>query len=161
MSDADVCRWADVHLVFPTDALKYWHMYPINMLRNIANQLVLTQWTFVLDADLLPNAPAVEFHRQMTQADEHNATAADRPALTTLLAQEQQVRVATFHALASLVGVGAKRSLRSTPQTPLHCNHSSKQHQRAAPASSNTKRSASRQQWKGLPDREEFRKKIK
>lgn len=28
---------------------------------------VLTKWTFVLDADLLPNAPAVVFQRQMVQ----------------------------------------------------------------------------------------------
>jgi len=148
-----------VHLVFPTDALKYWRMYPINMLRNIANQLVLTRWTFVLDADLLPNAPAVEFHRQMT-LHEHNATAADRPALTTLLAQEQQVRVATFRALASLVGVGAKRSLRSTPQTPLHAttpaSSTSEQLQQAATRNAAHRGSNGRGCWIG-----EFRKKIK
>lgn len=28
---------------------------------------MLTKWTFVLDADLLPNAPAVVFQRQMVQ----------------------------------------------------------------------------------------------
>lgn len=47
-------------MVFP----KLWEaeaVIPAATLRNVAHQLVLTKWTFTLDAGALPSAPAAAF----------------------------------------------------------------------------------------------------
>jgi hypothetical protein len=37
------CRWADVHLVYPSDPFRIDTMYPINMLRNMAINWYVTR----------------------------------------------------------------------------------------------------------------------
>lgn len=41
---------------------------PDNFLRNVASQLVLTEWTLVIDADLMPNVHAAVFDRHVAHA---------------------------------------------------------------------------------------------
>ena len=43
--------------------------YPVNLLRNVASQMTITKWSFVLDADLLPNARASVVLAQLKQAE--------------------------------------------------------------------------------------------
>eukprot|EP00121_Abeoforma_whisleri_P005635 Awhi_evm3s5112 len=57
-NNVDLQRWVDIHIVWrkghsssDDDAF-----YPINMLRNIAMQTVNTDYVFVLDVDVTPNA---------------------------------------------------------------------------------------------------------
>jgi hypothetical protein len=59
-------RWADVHLIYKRHHAPLEH-YPVNMMRNIANQLVLTKWTFVIDSDIIPNARAGAYHELLTE----------------------------------------------------------------------------------------------
>lgn len=76
-----------MHLVFPTLKPKYELMYPTNTLRNTASQLVVTKWTFVLDADLLPNAPAAVYQRQVAAVDSgRNPEVVDRSRSPTQVA---------------------------------------------------------------------------
>jgi hypothetical protein len=41
---------------------------PDNFLRNVASQLVMTEWTLVMDADLMPNVHAAVFDRHVAHA---------------------------------------------------------------------------------------------
>jgi hypothetical protein len=62
------CRWTDVHVVFP----KLWEAdatVPAATLRNVASQLVLTKWTFVLDVATRPSASASAFAAALTHAE--------------------------------------------------------------------------------------------
>jgi len=43
-------------------------LWPSNLLRNVASQLVLTEWTLVMDADLMPNVHAAVFDRHLVHA---------------------------------------------------------------------------------------------
>lgn len=63
-------RWVDVHLVVcgEGEVDKAGFLYPVNVLRNVASQLVLTKWTFVIDADILPHARAQVYDLQIAQA---------------------------------------------------------------------------------------------
>jgi hypothetical protein len=56
----------DVHLVIPETYPG--RLYPTNALRSLAEQLVLTEWVFVLDADLVPNAAAHVFDHVLRHA---------------------------------------------------------------------------------------------
>lgn len=55
-----------MHLISKRDRSPLEH-YPVNMMRNIANQLVLTKWTFVIDSDIIPNARAQAYHEQLIE----------------------------------------------------------------------------------------------
>ena len=59
-------RWVDVHVVIPETYPK--GLYPTNALRSLAEQLVLSEWVFVLDADLVPNANAHVFDQVLRDA---------------------------------------------------------------------------------------------
>ena len=59
-------RWVDVHLVIPETYPGV--LYPTNALRSLAEQWVLTEWMFVLDADLVPNAAAGVFDQVLRDA---------------------------------------------------------------------------------------------
>ena len=55
-----------MHLVIPETYPE--RLYPTNALRSLAHQLVLTEWVFVLDADLVPNAAAHVFDHFLRHA---------------------------------------------------------------------------------------------
>ena len=55
-----------MHLVIPETYPG--RLYPTNALRSLAEQLVLTEWVFVLDADLVPNAAAHVFDHVLRHA---------------------------------------------------------------------------------------------
>ena len=59
-------RWVDVHLVIPETYPDV--LYPTNALRSLAEQWALTEWVFVLDADLVPNANAQVFDQVLRDA---------------------------------------------------------------------------------------------
>ena len=55
-----------MHLVIPETYPD--RLYPTNALRSLAEQLALTEWVFVLDADLVPNASAQVFDQVVRDA---------------------------------------------------------------------------------------------
>jgi len=61
-----LAQWVDVHLVIPETYPD--RLYPTNALRSLAEQLALTEWVFVLDADLVPNASAQVFDQVVRDA---------------------------------------------------------------------------------------------
>lgn len=57
--------WRLDHTMDDADAF-----YPINMLRNMALQNVVTGRVLVMDVDNIPNGPMKDFQKWMTEAEE-------------------------------------------------------------------------------------------
>jgi len=62
-----LAQWVDVHRVIP-ETYPDLVLYPNNALRSLAEQWALTEWVFVLDADLVPNANAQVFDQVLRDA---------------------------------------------------------------------------------------------